>query len=108
MCDDNRPVLTMTYPKAGVNPPLERILLGLWDYYSGIDPESLRVVADFDVDGVPAGGNLAGRFKPLTPGVQELRLSKPVSGLERGRLTVSVRDRQGNVSTIDRVFSAGR
>ena len=38
----------------------------------------------------------------------ERRLRKPVTGLAKGKLTVSVKDRQGNVSRIERTFSVGR
>src|SRR5262249_22645127 len=31
MCDDNRPTLTLTYPRAGSNGPLTRILVGMHD-----------------------------------------------------------------------------
>jgi hypothetical protein len=37
--------------------------------------------------------------------VWELRLAKPLTALERGQLAVSVRDRQGNLSRIERTFS---
>ena len=33
--------------------PLTRLLVGAFDHYSGIEPDSLSVVADFDVDGRP-------------------------------------------------------
>jgi hypothetical protein len=105
MCDDNRPVLTLTYPRAGANPPLMRLLIGMDDYYSGLDRDSFEVVADFPVDGVPAGRNLASKFKSVAKGVWELKLTKPISDLPRGKITVSVKDRQGNVSRIERVFS---
>src|SRR6185295_1032496 len=95
MCDDNRPILTVTAPKSGANGPLDRILVGLWDYYTGLDPASLRVTADFELDGVPSGENLAPKFKALTTGVLELRLSKALRDLAKGRLTFSVKDRQG-------------
>jgi hypothetical protein len=75
------------------------------DYGSGIDRDSFRVVADFAVDDVGAGENLAARFKEKSQGVWELKLSKPITRLERGLLTVSVADRQGNVSRIERTFS---
>ena len=65
----------------------------------------LQVQADFPVDGVPAGQNLALRFKPVTQGVWEMKLAKPVSALARGKLTVSVKDRQGNISRIERTFA---
>jgi hypothetical protein len=57
------------------------------------------------VDDAPAGTDLASRFTEKTQGVWELKLSKPLTRLERGRLTVSVADRQGNVSRIERTFS---
>jgi hypothetical protein len=34
-----------------------------------------------------------------------MRLKKPLTRLERGTLVVSVKDRQGNVSRIERTFS---
>jgi hypothetical protein len=106
MLDDTRPTLTLTYPTAGANPPLTRFLVGMHDYYSGLDMDSFRVVADFPLDGAAAGEDLAHKFKPKSPGVWELALAKPVAGLSRGKLTVSVRDRQGNTTRIERTFSA--
>jgi hypothetical protein len=105
MCDDNRPTLTLTYPAPGVNDELTRILVGMHDYYSGLDRESFSVVADFDVDGIPAGQNLASRFRPTSEGVWELKVTRPVTALPRGKLIVSVKDRQGNLSRIERNFS---
>ena len=105
MLDDNRPTLTLTYPRAGANPPLTRILVGMHDY-AGLDKKSLRVVADFPIDGMAAGQNLTSSFQPLSPGVLELKLTAPLS-VAAGSITVSVRDRQGNVTRIQRSFSAG-
>jgi hypothetical protein len=105
MCDDNRPILTLTTPRAGANAELPRILIGMHDYYSGLDLRTFAVTADFALDGEPAGTNLAPRFRPVAQGVWELRLSRPLVTLERGRLTVSVRDNQGNVSRIERTFT---
>src|SRR5262249_1183067 len=104
-CDDNRPVLTLTYPRPGANPPLTRLLVGMDDYSRGLAPGSFEVGADFARAGVPAGQNLAPRFRPKSAGVWELKLPRPLAGLPRGRLTVAVKDRQGNVSRIERVFS---
>jgi hypothetical protein len=106
MLDDQRPTLTLASPRAGANPPVERFLVGMHDYGTGLDPASFEVVADFVVDGVPAGRNLAGRFKSVGPGVSEFILSAPLR-LDRGTLRVSVRDRQGNVTRIERTFTAG-
>jgi hypothetical protein len=105
MLDDNRPTLTLTYPRAGGNGPLTRLLVGMHDYYSGLDMDSFRVVADFAVDGVKPGEDLAKRFKSVGQGVWQYRLATPVESLARGTLTVSVRDRQGNVARIERKFS---
>ncbi len=64
-------------------------------------------MADFPLDGTEAGQNLGPKFKAKTPGVWELALSRPLARLPKGKLTVSVKDRQGNVTRIDRTFSAG-
>jgi hypothetical protein len=105
MCDDNRPTLALANPQAGVNPPLTRVLVGMHDYYSGLEADSFSVVADFPIDGVPAGGNLASKFKAKGEGVWELTLAQPITDLPKGKLTVSVKDRQGNITKIERTFS---
>jgi hypothetical protein len=105
MLDDQRPTLTLTLPRAGVNESLPRILLGMYDYGTGLDMDSFQVVADFPVDGVAARENLAKRFKPKSDGVWELPLSAPVRNLSKGKVTVSIKDRQGNISRIERTFS---
>jgi hypothetical protein len=66
---------------------------------------SFKVTADFAIDGTPAGENLAPKFRATTPGVWELKLASPVRELPRGKLTVTVADRQGNVSRVERTFS---
>jgi hypothetical protein len=106
-CDDTRPTLTMTLPHSGKNPRLERILVGMHDYYSGLDKRSFQVTADFDVDGMEAGTNLARRFRRKSQGVWELRLKNPITLLSKGTLTVSVKDKQGNLSRIVRTISVG-
>jgi hypothetical protein len=108
MLDDQRPTLTLTYPRAGRNESLGRVLVGMHDHGTGLDLDSFRVVADFPVDGAAAGQDLAKRFRPVTPGVWELRLASPPAELRQGRLTVTVRDRQGNLSRIERAFSVGK
>ena len=108
MLDDNRPTLTLTSPNAGVNSPLTRILLGMHDYDTGLDMKSFRVEADFALDGVKAGENLAPRFKAKTPGVWELPLSRPLREVPKGKLIVSVQDRQGNITRIERIFSVDK
>jgi RNA polymerase sigma factor (sigma-70 family) len=106
--DDSRPTLTLTYPRAGANPKLARILVGMHDYDSGLDPDGFQVIADFPVGSVPAGQNLASKFTPKTPGVWELQLSPPLEDLPKAKLTVSVKDCQGNTSRIERTFSVAK
>ncbi len=105
MLDDQRPTLTVTYPRAGANEPVKRILVGMHDYYTGLDLASFQVVADFPIDGVAAGENLAARFREKNQGVWEMVLKKPITELKKGKLTVLVKDRQGNTSRIDRTFA---
>jgi hypothetical protein len=105
MQDDNRPTLTLTDPKAGANESLTRILVGAHDYDSGIDMDSFQVVADFAIDGVDAGQNLAAKFKPKASGVWEFKLGQPIEELAKGQVTVSVKDHAGNVTRIQRTLS---
>ena len=105
MGDDQRPTLTLTYPQTGANTTLSQILVGMTDAYTGLDPESFTVTADFELDGVAAGTNLADRFELLPDGRWQLKLTRPVYGLNLGTLNVSVKDRQGNISRIERQFS---
>jgi hypothetical protein len=82
-----------------------RLLVGVSDYYTGLDLDSFRVTADFPVDGRAAGQNLAPKFRPTSPGVWELKLSQPLERLAEGKIEVSVKDRQGNVARIERTFT---
>ena len=107
-CDDKRPTLTVTEPKAGVNRELNRILIGVNDFYSGVDDNSLNVVGDFEVNGTSAGQNLANHFRNIGDGIYELQLSKPVKPDDEHSLRVSVKDHQGNVTVVERVFRVGQ
>lgn len=85
---------------------MTRILISMHDQDSGLDLGSFRVTADFTVNGVAAGTDLAPLFKTSkAAGVWALVLKEPLAHLGRGMLTVSIRDRQGNESRIDRAFS---
>jgi hypothetical protein len=68
----------------------------------------LRVSADFALDGTAAGEDLARRFRPVARGVWELKLSRPLTNLAKGKINVSVKDRQGNVARVERTFSVGK
>jgi hypothetical protein len=104
MLDDNRPILTITLPQPGWNRALDRILIGMHDYYTGIDPQSFVVTADFAVNAIPPGKNLAPQFKASSQGVWELKLTRPIENLPLGRLTVSVKDKEGNTTRIERTI----
>lgn len=104
--DDTRPTLVMQSPGPGVNAgPLTRILIGMYDYTSGLDLSSFRVVADVTLDGAPAGQSLAGRFHALSDSRWEWLLTTPLTGLDRATLTVQIKDTAGNQTTLARTFS---
>jgi hypothetical protein len=105
MCDDNRPTLALTSPRAGRNETFDRILIGMHDYLTGLDEKSLSVTSDFTIDGRQPGRNLADQFLSSADGVWEWKLTRPITSLTEGTLTVSVRDRAGNVTKIARTFS---
>ena len=52
-----------------------------------------------------AGEPLAKKFKQVSQGVWELKLAKPITDLKAGWLIVSVADKQGNVTKIERRFA---
>ncbi len=108
LLDDNRPVLTLADPAPGRNATLSRLLIGMHDYGSGLDLRRFAVTADFTVDGIRAGENLAGRCTPKSQGVWELKLTQPITKLAHGKLTVTVADQQGNVARLERRFSVGQ
>ena len=104
--DEGRPTLTLAEPQPGVNAqPLSRLLIGMHDYYSGLDMKSFTVTADFAIDGISAGENLAAQFRPLSGGRWEFQLKSPLKQPLSGKLTVSVSDNQGNITRIDRTLS---
>ncbi|MBL8865001.1 MAG: hypothetical protein JNK93_05520, partial [Planctomycetia bacterium] len=108
MLDDQRPTLTVTAPVPGKNETLSRIVIGMHDTGSGLNLESFRVTAGFPLDGVPAGENLAAKFQATTQGVWEWKLEQPLDSLPAGTLMVSVADRQGNVTRIERKIAVGK
>lgn len=105
IADDHRPTLTLTYPAPGANPALSRILLGMYDFESGLDTSSLQVTADFAIDNIEPGENLASRFTSLPGNRWELKLETPIDNLPRGTIGISVQDYESNVTRIERQFS---
>jgi hypothetical protein len=106
MLDEQRPTLTLTAPRAGANPPLERVLVGMYDS-GGLAPATFQVVADFTANGTAGGQNLAPHFRSVSPGVWELKFDTPLV-LPGGKLKVSVKDTQGNETRIERTFRSDR
>lgn len=98
-CDDKRPTLTLTVPKA-TQPP--RILIGMHDYLSGLDMSTFAVTANRPIADTPAGANLADQFEELGQGVWQWtpdeKLPRPLE------LRVTVYDHQGNRSEVRRKF----
>ena len=105
MLDDNRPTLAVTYPREYQQEPLSKILVGMHDYYTGLDLESFRVVTDFPVSDKAAGENLASLMRETAPGVWELKFERPIAQLKRGKIVVSIKDKQGNTTAVDRLFT---
>jgi hypothetical protein len=106
LLDEGRPTLTLASPEPGVNTePITSILLGMHDYLTGLDLEKFSVVADFEVNGIKPGENLAAKFVALEGSRWELKLATPIRNLASAQLTVSVPDRQGNITKIARTFS---
>jgi hypothetical protein len=102
-CNDQRPSLNVTIPAPGANTSFTRILLGGFSY--NLDPKSLSVKADFVIDGNPAGTELAGLFTGLSGSRYQYTLvNPPQNGQPQGTLTVTIKDLNGNISTVKRTF----
>ena len=106
--DDLRPTLTISQPRAGTNPnALTQIRIGMLDYYSGLDRDTLSVKADFAVNGKAPGSELGALFTETGDHIWTLGLDQPIADLAEGELTVSVRDVAGNITKMVRTFSVG-
>jgi hypothetical protein len=104
--DELRPTLTLSLPRAGTQTqPLTLIRLGAYDYYSGLDVSSLSVKANFDLSGKRVGTELAPLFAQTGDHIWTLPVNPAIANLRRGELTVSVKDKQGNITKIVRSFS---
>ncbi len=105
MLDDQRPTLTLTSPRAGANPPLTHASSSACTTMAGsiwIASGSWRTSRS---TASIAGENLAERFRSVSRGIWEFTPDKPVT-VANGKITVSVNDRQGNLTRIERTFSA--
>ena len=77
------------------------------DYGSGLDLDRFHVEADFAIDGMPPGEQLAKRFKPVSPGVWELKLARADYEVQ-SRLAVCFGGGQAGKSDQDRTEVFGR
>lgn len=106
--DDLRPTLTVTAPMQNRNePPLTELRLGLADAYSGISNGTLSVKADVPLNGLPPGTELASTGSLNGEGIWTLPLLPPVTRLPASHLTASVKDAQGNTTSVKVRFSVG-
>ena len=104
--DDLRPTLTLSLPRGGVNTePLQLIQIGAFDYYSGLDMPSLSARTNFELNGKQAGSELASSFVQTGDHIWTMYLSPAITDLRRGEITVSIKDKQGNITKIVRSFS---
>ena len=65
-------------------------------------------MANFEIDGIKPGTNLADRFKRANDGVWEMKIAEPVTDLNDATLTASVKDHQGNITRLKRTLSNAR
>jgi hypothetical protein len=106
--DDLRPTLTVSMPRSGVNlQPLTHIRIGAFDYYSGLDMNSLSVKADFPLNGKQPGAELARFFTPHAPHdhIWTMALHPELTRLRSGEIAVSIKDKQGNITKVVQSFS---
>ncbi len=102
--DELRPTLSISSPATRrVAEPIDVIRFGAFDYYSGLDEDSMSVAADFMVNGRAAGAELSDLFD-RDDGVWTLTLDAPIADEEERTLVVRVRDNAGNWSEVTRVF----
>ncbi len=104
--DDLKPTLTVSSPRAGLNSQaIDQIRVGMFDSYSGLDRNSLSVVADFPVNGRAPGSELGSDFSESGDHIWSLVLDQPITDLTNGLVTVKVNDVQGNENVVRRAFS---
>jgi hypothetical protein len=100
--DEVRPTLALSAkPDAKT---LSSIQIGMHDYYSGLDLDSLSVKANFILAGRAAGSELANLFTPRSDQVWQLDLAAALSVKTGDTLHISVKDQSGNVVNLKRTF----
>ena len=106
--DDLRPTLDVSLPRSGRNEQaMDKIRLGAFDYYSGLDPSTFSVVADFEINGHAPGTELAPYFIEEGDHIWSMDINPPRARLDTGFLTISVEDERGNITKVERTFCIG-
>jgi len=106
--DELRPILALSQPRAGAaNESVSEIRLGLFDYYTGIDISSLSVKANFNVNGIAAGAELASDFSSQGDHIWKLDLNTPLQDTTGRSLDISIKDNAGNTVSVSRQFDVG-
>lgn len=101
--DEIRPTLEVSVPRSGRDMTvLEEIVVGVADANSGIAGGSLSIVASFDVDGRPAGAQLADLAAEIGDGIYRIAPSAPVVVPTDGEIVFEVSDVQGNTTRVVR------
>jgi hypothetical protein len=84
---------------------LTLIRIGAFDYYSGLDRQSLSVKANFPVNGERAGAELASLFTETGDHIWTMQIHPALTSLPSGEITISIKDKQGNLTRLVRSFS---
>ncbi|MEM7147387.1 MAG: hypothetical protein AAF591_19890 [Verrucomicrobiota bacterium] len=107
--DELRPTIDCSLPQPGRSlMPLTTIRLGLFDYYTGLDMTNFSVTCSHEIDGIPAGTELAGNFSLSGDHVWTWPLSEAIIQTNGWcTLTISITDISGNIHTMDRTFAIG-
>jgi hypothetical protein len=102
--DEQKPTLSLPWPNIGSNAPIGSIKIGAYDLDSGISWASLSVKCNISIAGRPAEAELADLFVGDDE-IRALNFTTALQNLSNARITVSIKDLQGNSQRIERTFS---
>lgn len=104
--DELRPTLNISWPRAGesVAGALNRIEFVADDYYSGLNSNSLKVTANFPINGNAPGQNIASAFSSNGQGKWTMPLSIGPDAMSSGTITVEIADLAGNIARQESTF----
>jgi hypothetical protein len=105
--DDLKPTVHVDVPRAGaMTEALTRIRFGLADANSGVDLATLSVLGSFEIGCQTPVKQLASQAVEVDDGIYEIQLPSSVRNATGGWVNVSVKDRQGNVTRVQRTFGS--